>query len=247
MARAATRLRKTGSGSQDGRGRRCRRAGMNARASVAAEARARPIAGWSRGVMAPSAGPGWERAERCGPTGAALVRPGTVRDRAMPRSRGCLSRGGWPPARRASGSSGRGPTGSAARRASPATGGHGTADRRVVPGEAELVAAVELVRHEVDELERLEGEEAVGDPGRDDDPVVGRQLARLDDRRRRDPPSTRPDVDEGDERPARRDDPVVELAAVVVEAAQDAGGRASTGWPGRTAARCPPARRSRPA
>ena len=45
--------------------------------------------------------------------------------------------------------------------------------------------AVVVVRHEVEELERLEGQEPVGDAGRDDDPVVGAELAGLDDRRGR--------------------------------------------------------------
>src|SRR5205809_5682164 len=53
---------------------------------------------------------------------------------------------------------------------------------RVVPGEPELVAAVVLVRHQVDELQRVEGEEAVGDTDGDDDPVVGAELACLHDR-----------------------------------------------------------------
>jgi len=57
----------------------------------------------------------------------------------------------------------------------------GDANRGIVPGEAELVGTVELVGHEIDELERLEGEEPVGDPDRDDDPVVLDELARLDD------------------------------------------------------------------
>ena len=40
------------------------------------------------------------------------------------------------------------------------------------------------VGHEIQELERLEGEEPMGDPGRDLDPFVHAQLAGLDDRRR---------------------------------------------------------------
>jgi hypothetical protein len=99
------------------------------------------------------------------------------------------------------------------------------ADRGVVPGEAELVGTVVLVRHEVEHLERLEREEPVRDAGRDHDPVVRRQLARLDDCLPR-PVGDGPDIDERHERASGRDDPVVELAAVVVEPAQDAGRRA---------------------
>ena len=61
-------------------------------------------------------------------------------------------------------------TGSGVRPGSP-RGPARPPDRRVVPGEAELVRPVVLVGDEVDELERLEREEAVGDAGRDLDPV----------------------------------------------------------------------------
>ena len=50
--------------------------------------------------------------------------------------------------------------------------------------------------------ERVEREEPVGDARRDDDPVVGAELARLDERRRADAVEQRPDVDERDEGPA---------------------------------------------
>jgi hypothetical protein len=58
------------------------------------------------------------------------------------------------------------------------------------------------------------------DAGRDHDPVVGGKLARLDRGPLARPVHQGPDVDERDERPARRDDPVVELTAVVVQAAE---------------------------
>ena len=66
-----------------------------------------------------------------------------------------------------------------------------------------------------DQLERRRGR---GSRGRRRTGITtqssARQLAGLDGRRRRLPAdATRPDVDEGDERAARRDDPVVELAA----------------------------------
>jgi hypothetical protein len=109
-----------------------------------------------------------------------------------------------------------------ASRRSPATGRR----RGVVPGEAQLVGPVELVRDEVEQLQRLEREEAVGDAGRDHDPVVGRELVGLHGRAIGRADATGPDVDERDEGAAARDDPVVELAAVVVEPAQDAGGGA---------------------
>ena len=98
-------------------------------------------------------------------------------------------------------------------------------DGRIVPGEAELVGAVVLVGDQVDQLERVERQEPVGDPGRDDDPLVGAQLARLDERRRPAAIEHRAEVDEGDEGPPVGDDPQVVLAAVQVEAAQDAGRR----------------------
>ena len=108
----------------------------------------------------------------------------------------------------------------------------GHADGRIVPGEAELVRAVVLVGDEVDELERLEGEEAVGDAGRDVDPVVGVELAGLDDGRRV-AVERGADVDERDERPPVRRPPTGRPGG-------DGGGaRAgrprprSTGWPGR--------------
>ena len=86
--------------------------------------------------------------------------------------------------------------------------------------------AVVLVR---DEVERARAARGRGSRGRRPagivDPVVGAELARLDERPVRRPASERPDVDEGDERPAGGDDPVVELAPVEVEPAQDAGGR----------------------
>src|SRR6478609_5189297 len=50
----------------------------------------------------------------------------------------------------------------------------------IVPGEPELVGAVIGVRDEIDQLERVEGEEAVRDAGRDVDRVVGAQLAGFD-------------------------------------------------------------------
>ena len=63
----------------------------------------------------------------------------------------------------------------------------------------------------------------MGDAGRDHDPVVLAELAGLDDRRAARAAEEGPQVDQRDERPARGDDPVVELAPVVVQAAQDAG------------------------
>ena len=71
----------------------------------------------------------------------------------------------------------------------------------------------------------LERQEAVGDTGRDDDPLVRRELVCLDDGPITGLGEHRPDVDERDERPSRRDDPVIELAAVVVEPPQDTLGR----------------------
>ena len=65
----------------------------------------------------------------------------------------------------------------------------------------------------------------MGDAGRDHDPVVRLELARLDDRRARRPSSIGRTSTSATKRPAARDDPVVELAAVEVEAAQDAGRR----------------------
>ena len=81
--------------------------------------------------------------------------------------------------------------------------GHGTAASRVVPGEPELVAAVVLVGHEVDQLEWLErpGTRARRRAGIID-PVVGRELARLDERGVA-AGEQRPDVDQRDERPTR--------------------------------------------
>ena len=98
------------------------------------------------------------------------------------------------------------------------------AHRRVVPREAELVAAVELVRHEVQQLQRFDGQEAVRDADRDRDALVRPELAGLHDGPRPAAVQQRPDVDERDERVAAGDDPVVDLAAVEVEAAQHAGG-----------------------
>ena len=57
----------------------------------------------------------------------------------------------------------------------PRHGRPGNRRERVVPGEAQLVGPVELVRDEVDELEGLEGEEAVGNAGGDRDRGVARE------------------------------------------------------------------------
>ena len=100
---------------------------------------------------------------------------------------------------------------------SPGDDRPGDGRHRVVPGEAELVAPVVLVRDEVDELQRLEGEEAVGDAGRDRHGRVGRHLAELHEGARPRAVEERTDVDERDRGAAARDDPVVELAAVEVE------------------------------
>ena len=119
------------------------------------------------------------------------------------------------------GSRGRARTGSAGRRRAGGGPRHGR--ERVVPGEPELVRAVVLVRHEIEQVQRFEGQEAVGDADRDVDPVVGverRGSPRAG--RRRVGREHRPDVDQGHERPAGGDDPVIELAAVEVQAAQDA-------------------------
>ena len=63
----------------------------------------------------------------------------------------------------------------------------------------------------------------MGDPGRDDDPFVRAELTGLDDGARAGSRRERTDVDQRDEGATGEDDPVVELAAVVMEAAQDAG------------------------
>ena len=142
--------------------------------------------------------------------------------------------------------SGRGRRGSGGRPASPRATGQGTADRRVVPGEAELVGAVVLVGDEVEQLERLEGEEAVGDAGRDRRP--SRRPPARGSRRPAGPVPVehRPDVDERDERPARPRRPSSRAGGGGVEAAQDARRPRSTGWPGRRSA-APPANSAPPA
>ena len=62
------------------------------------------------------------------------------------------------------------------------------------------------------------------DADRDRDALVRPELAGLHDGSRSAAVQHRPDVDERDERSAAGDDPVVELVAVEVEAAQHAGG-----------------------
>ena len=101
---------------------------------------------------------------------------------------------------------------------------------RVVPGESELVAAVVLVRHQVDELQRVEGEEAVGDTDGDDDPVVGAELACLHGRAIARSVQEGPDVDQRGQGAAGPDDPVVQLATMEVQPAEDTrGGRRQVG------------------
>src|SRR5664280_1123175 len=93
----------------------------------------------------------------------------------------------------------------------------------VVPGEAELVAAVVLIGHEVEELQRLEGKEAMSNAGGDRDRLSRTQLAQLDDGMSGWVGKNRPHVHERNERSATHDRPVVELAAMVVQPAKDAG------------------------
>ena len=132
-------------------------------------------------------------------------------------------RGGGPPGRPVSGSPDRARTGSGGRRRSPRSA---AARGRRPPGRPRRSRARRCRRtrrHQVHQLERLTSEEAVRDPGRDLDPRVGIELAGLD-HGRAGAGGRRSDVDERHERAARHDDPAVELAAVVVQAAQDAGG-----------------------
>ena len=116
------------------------------------------------------------------------------------------------------------------------------ADRRVVPGKAELVAAVELGGHEVDQLERLESQEAVGHPGRDRRPT-------------RRPPSSRVSTTAGPSPVAAgRTSTSATNARPGPRSSGRAGGggsagragrrpRRSTGWPGRSGRQLPPVQR----
>ena len=117
---------------------------------------------WSR-VRVVRMGEGRSGAVRCGglaPAGVRQPRPATATGSADPET-GDELREGWvrPVAIRED----RAPV----RR--PGHGRPGDRRERVVPGEAQLVGPVELVRDEVDELEGLEGQEAVGNAGRDRD------------------------------------------------------------------------------
>ena len=69
------------------------------------------------------------------------------------------------------------------------------------------------------------GEKAVSDTGRDDDPLVLTELARLDQGRRAGPPEERPNVDESDLSPTLGDDPQIRLSAMEMQTAEDALGR----------------------
>src|SRR5262245_8579075 len=150
----------------DLRKRRLRSAGAVMSAGAASvRARVGAIAGWSRGNHPMGPGSGGDSGARVGCGAVAdwrfVVRPddasrhparsvaeaghelreGRVRAVAVRQDRPAVGRG-------------------VDRRPRHANGG-------VVPGEAQLVGPVELVGHEVQELERFEGEEAVGDTGRD--------------------------------------------------------------------------------
>ena len=93
----------------------------------------------------------------------------------------------------------------------------------IVPGEAELVGAVVFVGHEVDELERARGPGTRAPPR----PGSATQSSAPSSRVSTTGPFTagqhRTDVDERDEGPTGSDDPVVELAAMEVQAAQHTG------------------------
>ena len=113
----------------------------------------------------------------------------------------------------------------------------GHRDRGVVPGEAELVRAVVLVGDQIDELERLDREEPVGDPGRDRRPTRPPPSSRVSTSGRGPVPSSsgRTSTSATSARPAG-DDPEVVLAPVEMEPAEDARRPRSTGWPGRSVA-----------
>src|SRR5450759_3025104 len=105
----------------------------------------------------------------------------------------------------------------------PAALGPGHTHGRVIPGEAELIAAVVLIGHEIEELQRFQGKKAMGNSGGDRDRLGRAQLPQLDDGTSGWVGKNRPHVYEGHERSATHDGPVVELAAMVVQPAKDAG------------------------
>ena len=122
------------------------------------------------------------------------------------------------------------PTGSAVRRPCRQR----AATERPPPGRptrSQLVAAIELVRHEVQQFQRFDGEEAVRDAGRDRDALVG-SSSRVSTRGAVCTPSSNGRRRRARRTRARGDDPVVDSWRWRPRSTP---WRTSRGWPGRTA------------